>query len=380
MRTKKALLVNPYGQLPHEGWREYRFVTIGKELSKLGYDVVWKTSDFSHHTKTKRQGVNLTICDGFVVELVKSPRYVNNFGFGRFWRDLIFSLRVIRSCSTLKSIDILITIDSLSFFYLPGLFLRSRAQIHLTDQMDIWENLISKRLGFELSIKQWYPIKSYYSRFSGWLALARPYAEYVSELTNNQQGCLFYNGIDAKNIILDDEADNKKIIGIFAGSLGPNYDVLTLVECYRTLSSDHHLLIAGAGPLESYLENLTETNITYLGVLSPEELQRVYVRCHIGFNAYSEFSNVEMSDKFYDYTCYGLVVFNTLLGECKEWIDTHSIGVNYISKDVVGLREELIRMDHNRLSCMQKRSREVGLMLDRENQLRKFREYICTFD
>ena len=39
MRT--IWLVNPYGPIPGEGWRAYRFNLLGEALAKAGYNVVW---------------------------------------------------------------------------------------------------------------------------------------------------------------------------------------------------------------------------------------------------------------------------------------------------------------------------------------------------
>ena len=50
----KIYLSNPYGTIPGENWREYRFFLLAKSLAEKGHDVVWFTSTFSHHFKIQR--------------------------------------------------------------------------------------------------------------------------------------------------------------------------------------------------------------------------------------------------------------------------------------------------------------------------------------
>ena len=52
MRT--IWLVNPYGPIEGENWREYSFNQFGKFLSDNGYKVIWWTANFSHHFKKYR--------------------------------------------------------------------------------------------------------------------------------------------------------------------------------------------------------------------------------------------------------------------------------------------------------------------------------------
>lgn len=53
----------------------------------------------------------------------------------------------------------------------------------------------------------------------------------------------------------------------------------------------------------------------YLGKLKPESLSYLYNKSDVGLSIYTEISNVEMPDKFYDYTAAGLPVINSLKGE-----------------------------------------------------------------
>jgi hypothetical protein len=51
---KYIWIVNPYGTLPSEGWRDYRSYMLAKALANRGYQVLWWISDFEHRSKTRR--------------------------------------------------------------------------------------------------------------------------------------------------------------------------------------------------------------------------------------------------------------------------------------------------------------------------------------
>ena len=47
----KIWLINPYGPIEGENWRDYRFNQFGKYLANQGHEVIWWTSNFAHHLK-----------------------------------------------------------------------------------------------------------------------------------------------------------------------------------------------------------------------------------------------------------------------------------------------------------------------------------------
>ena len=81
-------LVNPYGPIPSESWRDYRFKIFADELVKNNNDVTWITSSFSHHFKNQRTNFDTSfkVSDKFNIYLLKTPSYRNNISFKRFFR------------------------------------------------------------------------------------------------------------------------------------------------------------------------------------------------------------------------------------------------------------------------------------------------------
>ena len=65
-------LLNPYGPIPGEGWREYRYTMIGEALAANGHTVVWWAANFSHHFKRFRSPSwqDRHVSPGFAIRLV----------------------------------------------------------------------------------------------------------------------------------------------------------------------------------------------------------------------------------------------------------------------------------------------------------------------
>ena len=91
-------LINPYGPIPGEGWRDYRFTLLGKELSARGHQVIWWTSNFSHHFKLFRSESwkDVAITPGFIIRLVPTTSYFKNISVGRIRFEVIYARNLYR--------------------------------------------------------------------------------------------------------------------------------------------------------------------------------------------------------------------------------------------------------------------------------------------
>ena len=89
---KTIWLVNPYGPIEGENWREYSFNQFGKYLSQKGFKVIWWTANFSHHFKKYRSESwnDVKVNDNFVIRLVPTNSYKKNISVGRFRKDYVF--------------------------------------------------------------------------------------------------------------------------------------------------------------------------------------------------------------------------------------------------------------------------------------------------
>ena len=250
-------------------------------LTKSGYDVVWWTSNFSHHFKRFRSGVwiDMQINEHFIVRLVPTPGYKRNVGFWRIIRDCVFSYRTYKRGTRLAAPDCIVYYESpLSFGYAG----QKLAQFHgcpvIFDQMDLWPELIEQvfpqplRILANLALKPVYKNrKKVYSRLDAAIGLASPYLEVVlrvAPVLDYRPHSVIYNGIDVKAFrrAMQESVDitgalpektAEEIWAVFAGSLGPSYDIPTLLRVARLLkhsSQNIRIIIAGDGPLRHALK------------------------------------------------------------------------------------------------------------------------------
>ena len=403
MRT--IWLVNPYGPIEGENWREYSFNQFGKFLSDNGYKVIWWTANFSHHFKKYRSNgwKDIEVNENFVIRLVPTSSYKKNFGIGRMLKDFIFGKKAIQQFNKEKIPDLIIAAENPITMGVPSYSYASKNNVPMIyDQMDIWPEFIVRTLKYpyndlaELLFKPVYKRrKIIYDNLAGAIALGKHYLEFMQKISPSlceKPNALVYNGIDVeefrqqlnKNININVGLKEKgEIWCIFAGTLGPSYDIKGIIECAERLNKEKNskfkFIIAGRGPYEetvvSYSKKLN--NLLYLGKLLPEQLIPIYGRCDIGLSTYSAGSNVDMCDKFYDYTASGLAVINSLKGEISEHIEEKKLGCNYIANDVDSLMHALNKFkDTEFLDATKQNSWMAALEFDKNVQNQKLLKVI----
>lgn len=400
------ILINPYGPIPipEEKWREYRFTIIGKYLASLGHEVTWYTSSFSHHFKTQRSSgwKDISVGENFKIVLVPTPGYNKNISFGRIVRDAIFSFKVYHREFPVKPDLIIYSESPLSFGY-AGYKLGKKLSVPVIyDQMDLWPELIinSFPTKFQKFIKLFfYPVfrnrRIIYSRLSGFISLAKPYMDIPLSIVPSLQKkphAVIYNGIDVKEFragvspakeLLDilPGKDKQDVWFTFAGTLGPSYDILNLLSVAEKIANQKmnsiKFLIAGDGPLKQevldFIGRFGSANVVYLGKLRPESLSYLYSKSDVGLSIYTEVSNVEMPDKFYDYTAAGLPVINSLRGEVGTFVENENVGINYLPGNIDSLYSAIIELYGNpeRRKKYASNSFNLGSVFDKNEQIKK---------
>jgi len=407
-------LINPYGPIPSESWRDYSFTIMADALVRAGHDVIWWTSNFSHHFKKYRSSgwTDMQVKKHFIIRLVPTPGYKHNVSIRRLVRDVVFSCRTYLCGKMLDAPDCIIYYESPFSFGYAG---QKLAQFHncpvIFDQMDLWPELIEQifpqplRHLVKLIFRPVYNSrKNVYARLSGAVGLAQPYLDVMlgdAPVLRSRPHEVIYNGVDVeifrrtmKDVavpeILRLLKKDGEVWAVFAGTLGPSYDISTLLEVAEKIEGEKstlRLIVAGDGPLrsqvEKYVAEKSHSRLHYAGQLSPEKLIALYKICDIGLCAYSTKSNVEMPDKIYDYTAAGLPVVNSLQGEVSKVISEKQLGLQYQPGDSHDLLEKLVRLanDGSMRAQMAKNSFDAGMVYDRHVQYGKLIQIIgkvCT--
>ena len=299
----KIWLINPYGPIPTENWRDYSYTIMGRALAAAGHEVIWWTSNFSHHFKQFRSASwsDLDDGNGFTVRLVPTSAYRRNVGLGRVFRDWVFALRTYRRGRTLERPDCIVFSESpLTFGYAGQRLAEAFGCPVVYHQMDLWPELIVNAFParWRGCVNRLFgPVyasrRKVYSQLRAATGLAAPYLEAVlneAPALRHQPHDVVYNGIDVAAFRRSMEAARAIPTGmpekrpghvwaVFAGSLGPSYDIPALWQAAERLEgtpSPLRIIIAGDGPhREELLRRCAEsfnTRLHYLGKLPPDQL------------------------------------------------------------------------------------------------------------
>ena len=137
----KVWLLNPYGQLPGEGWRDYRFTMIQRALADRGHVVTWWTAAFDHHTKTARAQTltDRPVSDRATIRLVPVPTYAKNVSLRRLWFEVVFAWRVLRDGKKNGRPDVIVAADPPQPNGVAAVLLARHFRVPLVlDCLDLW--------------------------------------------------------------------------------------------------------------------------------------------------------------------------------------------------------------------------------------------------
>lgn len=343
----RVWLINPYGPIPGEGWRDYRFTYQARALASRGHDVTWWTAAFNHHTKRfrahdweRRDG------GGFAIELVPTPRYDRNIGLRRLWFERTFARRVLAWGRTLPRPDVIVAADPPQFCGAAG---RKLAAFHdsrlVLDCFDLWPELFvnaaprALRPAVRVGVQ---PLRSMRRRNLRAAALVIAVADRYRDVLIGEgarNAITIPIGVDP-NAVRAAREPHERLTLVYAGSLGEHYDVETVLEAARAMDLD--VVIAGQGPAEARLRSMAPPNVRFVGVVSPEELKHLYASADIGLAPYVAASMVALPTKLFDYLAAGLPVITSLD------IDLYGAGTRYAAGDATSLREAITHVAANR--------------------------------
>ncbi len=403
---KTVWIVGASGPIEGENWRDYRNNQFGKYLSSCGYRVIWWASNFSHHFKKYRSNgwKDIQVNDNYIIRLVPSSSYKRNFGFGRFKYLYSFSISAGKRFRKEDIPDVIIGNCVMTFGYPIFSYAKKHHVACIVDQGDIWPEFIELGFGRFAKIAHFFFSPIYmarvknYSQASALIALGKNYLEFAKNVAPNgheKPSALIYNGIDVDQFNqlakkgVSQEITNRikkqdgEILCIFAGTFGPSYDVKAMLDCAARFDEEGKsikFVFAGSGPRVPEVEEMAtkHNNIVYVGALKPDELIPLYTICDIGLCPYTKKSNVDMPDKFYDYTAAGLAVINSLTEEVAERIASASVGLNYEASNAMDLHDKIEEIISNpdRLEIMKARSKALSAEFDSKVQNKKLADLI----
>ena len=312
----------------------------------LSFDLKVVTTDFSHgekHYRSKDSKRN--------IDYLHVSSYKKNLSVARIFSHWTFAIRLFfYLLKNGKGYHVIycITPTPSSAFVCSVYKWFSRHKFLIIDVIDIWpEGLIPlgkkyKWLSPFLLPWRWLSIIAYKSA-NAIFAATSSYQLQASRHNSKVFSAFYPLGIDPQKIQLIRNRSILKLVKApneiwiaYAGNLGASYDfgaMINAVVYARDQVSEFILkfvLIGGGNRkneletrlLESGLDYLITGNVEYMDYLNYLNL------CDIGFNIYSENTEVIQSYKFNDYVVSGTYIINNLKGETAELIDSYNIGEN----------------------------------------------------
>lgn len=407
----KIWLMNPYGPLPGEAWRETRYAMLGRTLARCGHEVTWWTAGFCHHSKTVRTLVPRTVEvePNFIIRLVPTPSYTRHVGLARLRFEFLFAARAYKAARILAGPDAIVSSDvTMGLAHVAErLARRFRAEL-IYDIIDLSPEVFAGALpaclqgAARILFSPLYVMRArHFKKASGVIAVCDDYlnpARIANRGLSERRLMNVYWGTDLKAFraaqagpsevaqlaaTLGKQDDD--IFAIYAGTLGVLYDIDALLDAAQLLRTGHghiKILIAGGGPRADDIRRIVREkdldNVVMLGELSFVDLIKLYQVCDVGLSIYGVNSPVAMPIKVFDYLAAGLPIINSIGGFLGQLLADRQIGMQYTAGDPESLALALRRLssDLPALRKMGRRAAEAAAEFDSAVQYGQFTRFL----
>ena len=363
----KIWIVNPYGTIPGEGWRDYRSHMLAQALRARGHEVTWFISDFVHRSKTYRPAVPVT-ADGVSVVPLHASAYASNISLERVCYERSFGQSFADEAPQRLRPDVVVLADPSLFYSAPVVAFCRRQRCKLVlDVLDLWPELfdvVLPRLLRGMGRLVFAPLYARRARVvsaaDGVVAVTGDYLETVCPQARfpDKLRQVAYLGVDLHEFrrylgnpeivrSLAAFRDSASLVVGYAGTLGDAYDMDLLATAVEQCASQNlpiRFVVAGDGPKRDQFQALAArlpSTLRFLGAVPAQDLATVYGQCDVGLMSYVTGSTVSMPIKFYDYLAGGLAVVNSLGREAGGFIEARQVGLNYIPQNLPSLMQSL---------------------------------------
>ena len=350
-------IVNPFDNLPLEGYRPQRYWLMARAFARAGHTVTLWTSDFSHalkapHTFNDPNVLNdrkgFITADGFRLRLMPTRPYPTNICLRRIasHRALARTWRKMAEAEA-TSPDVVIAST-------PPLSLCSAARRYCTahhiplvvEVMDAWPE------NFERVVPRWFlaPLRraarANYRAAAAITVVADRYAELVKTYGAIAPIRLFHHGIEQPpSVPRPPSRDPATLTLAYAGNMGKSYDLATAIDTVKGMEGVR-LELAGTGPDEGRLRERAAgcDRILFRGQLDDAGLRAMLAAGDAALIPMFDDACVGVPYKLADYAAAGLPILNTLRGETERLLEQFGVGITYAAGDAGALRAALERL------------------------------------
>ena len=335
----KVWIVNPFDNLPSEGYRPQRYWLMARAFAAAGHQVTYWTSDFSHATKQRRV-LKRTVDDGFKVRLVPSLPYPKNICLRRLfshWR-LARTWRRLAENETAKPDVVIASTPPLGLCAAALRFAKRHQALFVADIMDAWPETFERIAPKWMLLPMRRIAKRIYTQADAVSAVASRYLDLAHSYGATAPAKLSYHGIEIGEASPSRQVESPTIRLVYIGSFGASYDLETSIAAVRELPKVT-LDIAGSGPKEDALRELASgcERIRFHGYLDDAEMRPLLQSCDIGLVPMFPDSCVGVPYKLADYAAAGLRIVECLGGETRELVERFHAGAHYEPGDARSL-------------------------------------------
>ena len=341
-------IVNPYDNLPCEGYRPQRFWLMAGAFAAAGFSVTLWTSSFSHANKAPRVFKTPPVGDGFTLRLVPAPGYRRNISLRRILdhRRLAKNWREMAEASPRPDL-VIVSSPPLSLTAAVREFCAAKKIPYIVDVMDAWPETFERVLPrWLLHLFGFYSLaRRNYLGAAKVTAVADRYVELVRSYGYAGEVRKFYHGIELEGSTGINRLGNGVLRLVYIGNISRSYDLRTVIEAVGG-SDGVELAIAGDGPDRGRLQKLAAgfENIRFTGYLAGEEMKKLLAEADAGVVPMWSDSCVGVPYKLADYAAAALPVLNSLEGETAALVDRYTAGFNYRAGDAASLVEAVGRL------------------------------------
>lgn len=367
-------IVNPFDNLPLEGYRPMRFWLMAEAFRKAGHKVFYWTSEFSHANKKKRvldSGVEAP----FDIELIETEPYFKNVSLRRLksHRKLAKTfLKVAREAirnGRCKAPDLIIASSPpLGLVDASHTIASETGAKVIVDIMDAWPETFERVVPRFLLWPLRRLARRNYLRAAAITTVADNYVELAHSYGFSKDIRRFYHGITKgdsphpSSLISHPPTGTVPLRIVYAGNMGRSYDLATAVEAVGELGALATLDIAGKGEQEASLKALVEKKgikgVRFHGYLSEADLEVLLNDSDIGLVPMDPSSCVGIPYKLADYVKSSLAVVSSLGGESARLLKEYGAGVPYSFGDPASL-VEAVKSLRSRLAEMRRASSKM---------------------
>ena len=336
-------IVNPFDNLPPEGYRPQRYWLMARAFAQAGHQVTYWTSDFSHAHKAPRLFKETVAPDGFRLTLVPTMPYPANICLRRVrsHRALARTWRQMAAAFPERPDVVIASLPPLSLASAALAFCRTVGARFVVDIQDAWPETFYRVAPAWLFAPLRATARRIYRAADAVTAVAARYLDLARSYGATSPFHLCHLGIDLPpRPALHSPSRHLNLL--YLGAMGKSYDLETVIDAVKEMA-DAELDLAGTGPKEKDLRARAADcpRIRFHGYLDAAALQTLFARADAGVIPMFPDSCVGVPNKLADYAAGGLRVVNSLPGETADLIARFAAGTFYTAGDVASFKSAL---------------------------------------